>query len=122
MILFVAACAPDLEAPPTLHFDHEACDGCGMLVGDPAHAAAIVTRQGETLAFDDPACLFRYVADHAPSVVHLWFHDGVGWHTEAQVAFRTDATSPMGSGLQAVPAGTPGAISVGAASNRVMSR
>ncbi len=120
MLVLLLACASDPNAFPVVHFDHEACDGCGMLVGDPAHAAAVVTRDGETLAFDDPACLFRYVMDRGPAVAHMWFADGETWYTEAQVAFVADAVTPMGSGLRVVPKGTAGALSVGEASSRVM--
>ncbi|MFZ5479443.1 MAG: hypothetical protein ACOZNI_21945 [Myxococcota bacterium] len=120
--LWLWGCAKDLNAPPEIAFDHEACDECGMLVGEPRFAAAIVTRDGDTLAFDDAGCLFRYVLDEQPSVAHMWFSDGEGWYNEAQVAFAVDAVTPMGSGLRAVPAGTPGSISVGEASSRAVSK
>lgn len=123
MILLLAlSCEPDLEAQPILHFDHETCDGCGMLVSEPAYAAAIVTRAGETFAFDDPGCLFRYVVEHVPSVAHLWFSDGEHWYNESEVRFSGNAVTPMGSGLAVVPVGTVGSMSVGQASAHVLSR
>ena len=42
MILALLACS-DPDAPPSIAWDHAACDQCGMLVGEPASAAAIVT-------------------------------------------------------------------------------
>lgn len=116
------ACKSDPNAPPKIAWDHVACDHCGMLVGDPAHAAALVTREGETKVFDDPGCLFRYVVERKPSVAAMWFSDGETWYRESQVAFATGYTTPMGSGLHAVPVGTPNALSVGEASARALAR
>lgn len=122
LLLLAFACARDPNAPPRIQYDHEACDHCGMLISDPAFAAALTTPDAVTFSFDDPGCLFSYVVAHPAKYTHLWFSDGTTWYNEATVAFVTGATTPMGSGLQAVPAGTPGAISVGEASNRVVGR
>ena len=91
-----------------------------MLVGDPASAAVLVERDGTERDFDDPGCLFRYVVEHHPEVGKLWFSDGTTWYRENEVGFTVDSTTPMGSGLHAVPAGTPGAIGVGEASGRAL--
>lgn len=122
LALMLAACTTDPNAPPKIAFDRQACAHCGMLVSEPRHAAAIVTREGRTLAFDDPGCLFDHVVKEAPSVSAMWFHDsqGDGWFRETQVAFLVDGQTPMGSGLLAVPAGTAGAVSVGEASTRAV--
>lgn len=121
MWLLLAACARDPNAPPSLAYDHVACSHCSMLVSEPRYAAALVTRKGETLAFDDAGCLFRYVVANHPSVEHLWFHgEGDAWFTEADVGFTVGGLTPMGSGLTAVPAGTPGSLSVGEASSRAL--
>lgn len=115
------ACA-DPNAPPTVAYDHVACDHCGMLVGDPASTAVLVDRDGNQRNFDDPGCLFSYIVAEHPQIAKLWFFDGQTWYREDEVAFTTDANTPMGSGLHAVPAGTPGAIGFGEASSRAVSR
>lgn len=114
------ACSRDVNAPPEIRYDHEACDHCGMLISDPAFSAALTTPDGDVLGFDDPGCLFRYVMDHPAPYAHMWFHDGTTWLMESQVAFTTGAVTPMGSGLKAVVAGTPGGLSVGEASGRAI--
>ena len=91
-----------------------------MLVSEPPHAAALVTQEGKTLTFDDPGCLFRYVVKASPRVSRMWFHDETAWRRESETAFVPGGTTPMGSGLITVLAGTPGAITVGEASNRVL--
>lgn len=115
-LALLGACARDPNALPDISYDHEVCDHCGMMISDPATAAAIVTRDGNTFAFDDPGCLFRFVVEHPQPAAHLWFSDGTRWYTESEVAFRTGGTTPMGSGLMTVPKGTPGALGVGEAS------
>jgi copper chaperone NosL len=124
LLVALLPCSPDPDAPPTVRFDLDACTDCGMLVSDPAYAAALVTKEGQTYLFDDPGCLFHYVVTQAPHVATMWFHDAADdrWLREAEVAFQTGTRSPMGSGLRAVPAGTPGALSLGAASALAVSR
>ncbi len=123
MILSVllVGCKPNLDAPPSLVWDQEVCTECGMLVGDPAYAAALVTKDGGTLPFDDPGCLFKYVLEKKPALHAMWFHDGAHdrWLREQEVAFTAGHVSPMGSGLMPVPAGTPTALTVGEASASV---
>lgn len=121
ILMLLLACATNPDAPPEVQFDHEACTHCGMLVSEPRYAAALTTNDGKSVHFDDAGCLFRYVLDEHPSVRHMWFHgEGTTWLNESEVAFTVGGTTPMGSGLVAVPAGTPGAIGVGEASGRAL--
>ena len=122
MIAMLLACAADPDAPPDVRWDQDACEACGMLVGEPTYAAAVATRDGATHVFDDPACLVRWVAENAPSIRHLWFHVGDGWLSDGAAEFVADANGPMAGGFRAVAAGTDGAMSFGAASSAVMSR
>ncbi|MDP2313702.1 MAG: hypothetical protein Q8P41_12400 [Pseudomonadota bacterium] len=120
LLALALACArPSPTRPPDIAFDRDACAWCAMLVSDPRHAAAIVTTSGTTLPFDDPGCALHYLAEREPPVLQVWFHDADGWRTQDDVAFATGAITPMGSGLTAVPPGTPGAISVDEARRRV---
>jgi hypothetical protein len=122
MIALLLACATDPDAPPDVHWDQDACESCGMLVGDPAWAAAVVARDGTTHLFDDPACLVRWVTGNAPSIRHLWFHVGDDWLADGAAEFVAEAGGPMAGGIRAVPAGTEGGMSFGAASSAVVSR
>ncbi len=122
--MLFGACAPNLDAPPDIAWDHAVCTECGMLVSDPAYASALIEREGKMLAFDDPGCLFKYILENHPNLHAMWFHDGSQdrWVREQEVAFTTGHVSPMGSGLMPVLAGTPGAIGVGAASALAFSK
>ena len=106
---------PDEVQP--IDWNRQACSHCQMLIGDPRHAAQLVTLAGEVLSFDDPACALRYVEEHHPTIHRLWFHHSTSdrWLPADETSFLTDGITPMGSGLLAVERGTPGAIELAAA-------
>ena len=108
------------EVQPII-WHRQPCTHCQMLIGEPTHAAQLITAEGEVLAFDDPGCAMRYIDERRPTVHRLWFHHGTDdrWLPAADVAFTTGATTPMGFGLLAVDRGTPGALDLAAASARV---
>ncbi|HEU4614397.1 MAG TPA: hypothetical protein VFS15_20015 [Kofleriaceae bacterium] len=103
---------PDTVQP--IAWNVEACAHCRMLIGDPAHAAQIITEDGDVLSFDDPGCAARYLREHAPHVHRAWFHAGHGdsWIPLADVGFIPATSSPMGSNVIAVPKTTPGALAL----------
>jgi copper chaperone NosL len=98
------------DQPQPVAWDRETCAHCHMHVGEPRHAAQLVTTDGDVLVFDDVGCALDYLADRDPSIHRLWFHgEGDAWIAADDVAFAPAAATPMGSGLVAVEAGTPGA-------------
>ena len=108
--------------PVPVAWDRQACAHCAMHVGEPSFAVQLHTTDGDVLFFDDPGCYFAYVAERQPAIHATWFHDHDAdrWLPDAAVAFRPVATSPMGWGIGAVPAGTAGAVSAAAASDLVL--
>ena len=106
---------PDDVQP--IEWSRQACAHCQMLIGDPHHAAQLITDDGDVLSFDDPGCALRYMDEHHTAVHRLWFHAAVGdrWIPADQVRFTTNGTTPMGSGLLAVESGAPQAIDLQAA-------
>jgi copper chaperone NosL len=112
------------EAPRAIVWDREPCAHCHMLISDPAFAAQLETTAGDLPAFDDPGCLLAYQAEHGASVRRTWFHHSQEdrWIAGDRVAFERVPRTPMGYGLAAVDAGTPGAISLAAAKAAVASR
>ena len=93
-----------------------------MHVGEPPFAAQLTTKTGETLAFDDPGCLFHYVEEHGPDVHAIWFHHvrEDRWIAAAEVAFTAIEPTPMGFGIGAVDAGTAAAIDLEGARRRCL--
>ncbi len=106
---------PDTVQP--IEWNHQPCAHCQMLLGEPHHAAQLITASGDVLSFDDPGCAIRYIAEHDPEIHRLWFHHGVDdrWVPSDQVLFTTGGRTPMGSGLVVVDRGAPRAIDLAAA-------
>jgi copper chaperone NosL len=121
--LALAACRRT-AGPEPIVWDREPCAHCHMLISDPHFAAQLTTEDGEVLSFDDPGCLLATLEDRAPRVRALWFHHvrEERWLDAAQVAFEEGDATPMGYGLGAVDAGTPGALSLDQARLRVATR
>jgi copper chaperone NosL len=106
--------------PEPIAWDREPCAHCRMLIGEPAFAAQLRTREGVVASFDDPGCLLAALPSY-PEVSELWFHHHADerWLPGDGVAFVRVARSPMGYGLAAVAAGTPDALSLDAARAQV---
>ena len=113
---------PDEVQPITWH--KHPCAHCQMLISEPAHAAQLITTDGSVYSFDDPGCALQLLSERRPQVHRMWFHhvSTERWLTADQVAFTVGGTTPMGFGLRAVDAGTPGAIGLAEAQSRVQSR
>ncbi len=107
---------PPPDRPAPVVWNRESCAHCRMAVGEPRHAAQLVTRDGAVHNFDDPGCLLRYLSDHDPVIHRLWFHDAHAdrWLGPDEVGFETGATTPMGWGLLAT-ARRPGLLDLAAA-------
>jgi hypothetical protein len=110
------------RGPEPVAWDREACAGCRMHVGDPRFAAQLQTTDGQVRNYDDPGCLLSDLAANRPPVHAIYFHDhrGDGWIPAAEVAFVPALPTPMGYGLAAVRRGTPGAIDMKSATQRVL--
>ena len=102
------------RGPVAVVWDRTSCAECRMSVSDQAWAAQLQTKDGRVLDFDDPGCLFRFQAHDGAAAYAVYFRDvrGDRWLPEAEAAFLETGPSPMGYDLGAVPAGTPGALTV----------
>jgi copper chaperone NosL len=112
------------EGPRAIVWDRESCAHCHMLISDPAFAAQLETGDGDLPAFDDPGCLLAYLAEHGAGVRRIWFHHSKEhrWLAGDAVGFVRVPRTPMGYGLAAVDAGTPGALSLAEAKAVVAAR
>ncbi len=99
------------SGPVPIVWDQEACAQCHMHIGDPAFAAQLQLASGEVLNFDDPGCLFTWVASHAAPRHAVWFHhhEADRWLSDAQVGFVPASPTPMAYGLAAVEQSAAGA-------------
>ena len=118
--LLLLACSSG-DGPSPIAFDREACAHCRMLISEARFAAQLETQDGEVLSFDDPGCLMALLAARSPQLKALWFHHHREdrWLAGEEAAFVTGERTPMGYGLAAVAAGTPGALTLAQARARV---
>jgi hypothetical protein len=91
-----------------------------MLISEPRFAAQRQDESG-TASFDDPGCLLASLEGRVAPPGGLWFHHvrEERWIPGDRVAFEALPKTPMGYGLGAVDAGSPGALSFEAAQERV---
>lgn len=122
-LVLVVACGP-AEGPQPIVYDREPCFHCRMLISEPHFAAQLQTGSGEILSFDDPGCLLATLAASTTPPRAIWFHHvrEERWLDAAHVAFEPNDKTPMGYGLGAVDAGTPGALGFDEARLRIESR
>lgn len=113
MIVVIHRAQAISDGPQPIAWDQEACAECHMLISDGSFAAQLQTGSGETLNFDDPACLMMYVSRQRPSVRAIYFRDSESarWLQSDQASFVRSGQSPMGGGLEAVSSSRPGALS-----------
>jgi hypothetical protein len=112
VVLVVSGGTKVPDGPVPVAWDREPCEHCRMSIGEPRHAAQLITTEGRVFNFDDIGCAIALLRSRSPAVHRLWFRgDGDRWIGADAVGFaRTDIT-PMGSGLLAVDRGAPDARS-----------
>jgi len=112
------------DGPADIVFDKAACAACGMHVGEPAFAAQLTTKDGRVHAFDDPGCLFLFVAEQHPDVHTIFFrhHREDRWIARDKVAFVPAEPTPMGFGIAAVDDGAANGIDYEAARRKCLER
>lgn len=110
------------SGPVPIVWDKTACAWCRMHIGEPAFAAQLQTADGRVLDFDDPGCLFEYLAENQPWVEAMYFHhvDEDRWLKAPAVGFVLRTPTPMGYGLAAVSPDHPGALSFEQARQRIL--
>lgn len=121
-VVFASTTLP--TGPSPIVWDRQACEFCSMHIGEPAFAAQIQDASGRTSAFDDPGCLFLHESRQRIAVHAIWFRHvrDDRWIAARDVAFVHVEPTPMGYGLGAVDAGTPGSIGLEAARQQVLAR
>lgn len=111
------------EGPEEVIWDRDVCAHCQMHVGEPSFAAQLQTTDRSVIQFDDPGCALAYIKRQNPEIHALYFHHGSEgrWLKAPEVGFVPHTPTPMGYGWKAVLPDVPGAISLGALTQRLPS-
>lgn len=100
------ACGVKADGPPGIVVDRTPCAHCGMLVSEPAFAAAYRRDGSDARIFDDVGCLLNAISGEAnPERVRFWFHDAATavWIDRTEAVFVRSARlrTPMSGGIVA---------------------
>jgi copper chaperone NosL len=104
LALAVASCGARADGPPEIVVDRTPCAHCGMLVSEPAFAAAYRRDGADARIFDDIRCLLNDMKDEAnPKGLRFWFHDAASgvWITSEEAVFVKSARfrTPMSGNM-----------------------
>lgn len=110
----LVACGPSTPEPQDPVWGKQPCAHCAMVVDDRAHAAQLVTEEGDRHYYDDIGCMLAWDAEHPRLAVVRWVRNpaaelkaagAAGWLDAERTAYRTDAQTPMDFGLEAAATG-----------------
>jgi copper chaperone NosL len=106
LALLAVACGVKADGPPEILVDRTPCAHCGMLVSEPAFAAAYRRDGSEARIFDDIGCLLNAISSEAnPERLRFWFHDAgtAVWIDRTEAVFVRSARlrTPMSGGIVA---------------------
>lgn len=102
----LAACTPGASV---IHYGHDDCAYCRMVISDPRYGAQLVTTTGKVYRFDSIECLASYYrqAHERGTVRSVWVSDYAHPGTfmaaeEARYQRAPGVASPMGKGIIAM--------------------
>jgi copper chaperone NosL len=103
--LLSASCAATAADHPEIVVDQTACSHCGMLVSEPAYAAAYRAPGQEPRVFDDIGCMLDALRQETASSLNVWVQDaaGGGWVDADRAVFvgSSRVQTPMHGGVLA---------------------
>jgi copper chaperone NosL len=103
--LLSASCSATAAGHPEIVVDQTACSHCGMLVSEPAYAAAYHAPGREPRVFDDIGCMLDALRQETASPLTIWMQDaaGGGWIDADRAVFVTapGLRTPMNGGVLA---------------------
>ena len=106
LALAVASCGARADGPPEIVVDRTPCAHCGMLVSEPAFAAAYRRDGSDARIFDDIRCLLNDINGEANRErLRFSFHDAASgaWIASGEEVFVRSARfrTPMSGGIVA---------------------
>lgn len=103
--LLAASCTAKAAGHPEIVVDQTVCSHCGMLVSEPAYAAAYHAPREEPRVFDDIGCMLEAIRHETASPITVWLQDasGGGWIDANKAVFVSSSRihTPMRGGVLA---------------------
>lgn len=110
------------DGPVQVVWEKEACGHCHMHLSEMGFAVQLQMTDGTIVNFDDPGCVFLYLADERPEIHEVWFHHSREdrWLRRDETGFVAAAATPMNFGFAAVDRDEAGALSYDEARDRTV--
>lgn len=104
IIAVIAACGKIEYKPVAINEETDRCAICNMAVKDDAHATQIITKDGQSLKFDDVGCMNEWTAKNGTDNVGAAFvrdYNSKQWikYEKAYYAYDSNYKTPMAYGL-----------------------
>ncbi|SMG22915.1 nitrous oxide reductase accessory protein NosL [Paenibacillus aquistagni] len=104
MLVLLAACGGDKYVPQAINEETDVCVICKMAVKDDQFATQIVTKDGQSLKFDDIGCLNKWKAENGTDTIGAAFvrdYHSKEWipYEKAYYAYDASYKTPMAYGI-----------------------
>lgn len=120
----VAACSPPASGPVRVAWGRDACQHCGMVIGDERFAAQVRRGPRDAARFDDFGCAMTWLEEHGgvDTASEIWVmdEDRREWIDAQRATYRTGRSTPMGYGFGAALVPGPESLDFAAARAAVL--
>lgn len=104
MLLFLSACGGEKYEPQAINEETDVCVICKMAIKDDEYATQIVTKDGQSLKFDDIGCLNTWKKENGTDTIGAAFvrdYNTKQWlrYEEAYYVYDPSYKTPMAYGV-----------------------
>jgi len=104
IMLIVAGCGKDDYPPVPINEEIDRCETCNMAIKDDAYATQMITKEGQSLKFDDLGCLVEWRVEHGTDSIAATYvrdYNSLEWIKYDKAYYVYDATiqTPMAYGV-----------------------
>ncbi|RJE89605.1 hypothetical protein D3P07_04995 [Paenibacillus sp. 1011MAR3C5] len=104
MLMLLAACGGEKYEPQAINEETDVCAICKMAIKDDQYATQIVTKDGQSLKFDDIGCLNQWKTENGTDTIGAEFvrdYNSKQWlrYEKAYYAYDANYKTPMAYGI-----------------------
>jgi len=104
IVAVIAGCGKEQYTPQAINEETDRCAICNMAIKDDAHATQIITKDGQSLKFDDVGCMHEWTEKNGTDNVGAAFvrdYNSKQWikYEKAYYAYDSAYKTPMAYGL-----------------------
>lgn len=104
MMLFLAACGEEKYEPVAINEDTDICVVCKMAIEDGPYATQIITKDGQSLKFDDVGDMYKWKEENGTDTIGAAYvrdYNSLEWIPDDKAFYVYDASfrTPMAFGV-----------------------